>query len=262
MIHYRDGVYRDGPVELDPAGEAFRYGFGVFETLLWNGSAVCRLEDHVSRAGQSLAALGVTCGSVDFGEIIPEVARRNGLWGRSGRVNLYFPVEHGQTRPVVCASEYARPGAADTWRLALSARPLHTWLAAHKSTNYLYYHIEHQLAREQGFHGAVVTAPDGLVLEAATAALVFAAGDGLVTPAAPGSEDHGPALLPSVALSCAREALTVTEQPIHVGALADFSHAWALNSLAGMRPVIQIGDVRYEARLDLCAVAEERIFRP
>jgi 4-amino-4-deoxychorismate lyase len=262
MIHYRDGVYHDGAVELDPTGEFFRYGFGVFETLLWKRSAVCRLEAHVARARSSLIALGVSWEGFDFAEVIPELARRNGLWNRTGRVNLHFPVEHGKSRPVVSASEYQSPSTEQSWRLDLSPRSMHSWLAAHKSTNYLYYHMEHRAAQSQGFDGAAVASPDGCILEAATAALVFAAGDALVTPSVLDTGESGPALLPSVALCCAREVLEISGRQVPVAQLSEFTHAWALNSLAGMRPVTQIGTVRYEPRFDISALAETRILRP
>lgn len=259
MIFFHDGQFREGLISLDVAGTAFRYGFGIFETLFWNGAVVCRLGAHLARAHAGLESLGVGCDRCDFEKVIPEVALRNGLARRPGRVNLLFPVEDGRARPVVCVAPYEPLAPEKTLRLTLSPRPLHTWLGGHKTMNHLFYHLEQQAALREGFDGAALAAPDGHLLEAATAALVFADHGRLVTPAPPGFGDAAPGILPSVALGCVAEVLGIVARPVRLEELGRFSHAWALNSLMGMRPVTRLGDVRFEPEFAPCEVAGARI---
>lgn len=262
MIFFHDGTYHEGGLTLDVEGEALRYGFGVFETLYWDGAAVCRLPEHLARAHASLEALGADCARCDFAGVVPGVALRNGLARRPGRVNLLFPVQDGRAVPVVCAAPYDPPAPDKALRLALSPRPLHSWLGAHKTMNHLFYHLEHQDALRQGMDGAALASPDGYLLEAATAALVFSDHGRLVTPAPPGAGDASPGILPSVALSCVAEALDVAARPIRLEDLGRLSHAWALNSLMGLRPVARIGGFRFAPEFGPCEAASRRILRP
>lgn len=259
MIFYHDGQMREGGLTLDVGAEALRYGFGVFETLYWNGAAPCRLREHLARAHASLEALGAGCERCDMAAVIPEVAARSGLLHRPGRVNLLFPVQDGVARPVVCAAPYEPLAPDRALRLALSPRPLHSWLGAHKTMNHLFYHLEHRAALERGFDGAALAAPDGHLLETATAALVLADHGRLVTPAPPGAGDAAPGILSSVALACVAGALGIEARPVRLDDLGRYAHAWALNSLMGMRPVVRLGEVRFAPEFGPCAGADALI---
>jgi 4-amino-4-deoxychorismate lyase len=259
MIYYHDGQLREGPLGLSVEGEALRYGFGVFETLYWDGTGPCRLREHLARAWASLEALGARSVRCDMAAVIPEVAARNGLARRPGRVNLLFPVQDGLARPVVCAVPYAPPAPDRALRLTLSPHPLHCWLGAHKTMNHLFHHLEHRAALERGFDGAALASPDGHLLETATAALVLADHGQLVTPAPPGAGDAAAGILPSVALASVAAALDIEVRPVHLDDLSRHTHAWVLNSLMGMRPVQCLGEARFEPEFGPCARADALI---
>lgn len=260
MIHYRDGGYHEGPVPMDPQGEALRYGFGFFETVFWNGSGACRLERHLARAHASLDAFGLGRRSLDYHTVVPEVARRNGLADATARVNILYPVEGGVAVPVVCAAPYTPPPPDKVLRLEVSPRPVHTWLGAHKSMNYLYYHLEHKRALEAGYDGAALADPHGSLLETATAALLFEGPQGVVSPLPPDTGEAAPGILPSIALEAAGEVLDIARRPMLLDELSGFSHAWALNSLTGMVPVGRLGATRYAVDRTPCAAVSCRIF--
>lgn len=240
MIFYWKDEYREDRIVLSVTGPAVRYGFGFFETLYWDGARAARLEKHLARLFDSLLAFGLAFTQEDFEEVIAQVAHKNGLTGKTARVNIHYPVDGPEpARAVVTTAPYSPPSQA--LRLSLSPRPLHTWLGRYKSTNHLPYHLEHQAAQTAGLDGAVLTTPCGHVLEATHAALLFSDGGIFLTPAPPGQGTEAAGLLPSTALAAAGEALTITARPIRVEEVGEFQHAWVLNSLLGMHPLAAIG---------------------
>ncbi|MBU1002913.1 MAG: aminotransferase class IV [Proteobacteria bacterium] len=240
MIFYWKDEYREDRIVLSVTGPAVRYGFGFFETLYWDGARTARLEMHLARLFGSLMAFGLAFQEEDFEEVISQVAHKNGLTGRTARINIQYPVdEPGAVRAIVTVAPYSPPSRALS--LALSPRPLHFWLGLHKSTNHLTYHLEHQGALASGLDGTVLATPCGHLLEAAHAALLFSDGDRFLTPSPPGQGPEAPGLLPSTALAAASEALSITARPIRVDEINGFQQAWALNSLLGMQPLAAIG---------------------
>jgi 4-amino-4-deoxychorismate lyase len=267
MIFYDRGEYREDRLSLAVDGPAFRYGFGFFETIFWDGQGPCRLDLHLKRLEASCAAFGLPFAPGDIAQVVGNVAMRNGLRGMTARANVIVPVDGpGPYRPVVTVQAYTPPPADRALSLGLSPRPLHAWLGAFKSANHLHHHLEHRAALDAGRDGMAMAAPGGWLLEAAHATLVFAANGALATPAPPSPPDApdafdetAPALLPGTALAAAREALDIESRPIHLDELPGFENAWALNSLMGMRCVDRIGEVPFAADTAPIAAAEARI---
>lgn len=266
IFHYR-GEFLEDRISLAADGPALRYGFGFFETLYWDGENICRLDAHLARLVGSLREFGLTLAPEPWTEIIAEVARRNGLAGRPARINLTCPVdtpasESPLTAPlsaIVTAAPYSPPAAP--LRLALSPRPLCSWLGRHKTCNHLHYHLEHRHALEAGLHGAVLASPDGFLLEATHASLVLARDGELLTPAPPADGD-GSGILPGSALATAREVLDITARPVPMDELEDFDRAWALNSLLGMHPVEAIGPHGFTPDFETARAAGAAILAP
>lgn len=315
MIFYDRGEYREDRLSLAVDSPAFRYGFGFFETVFWDGTGACRLGLHLERLGASMAAFGLPYAPGDLPPAIETVARRNGLAGITARVNIIIPVDGpGPYRPVITAHAYTPPPMDRALDFSLSPRPLHAWLGAFKSANYLHYHLEHRAALNAGLDGAAIAAPGGWLLEAAHATLVFSMNNALVTPAPPSIgknsatsvaaaannvadttqessvedrshqtcstkknsgiasnngttaieetydfDETAPGMLPGTALAAAREVLDIPARPIHLDELPAFDHAWALNSLMGMRCVSRVGDVSFAPDTAPITAAEAHI---
>nr|WP_280712736.1 aminotransferase class IV [Desulfobaculum xiamenense] len=263
---------------MNAAGPAFRFGFSFFETLLWNGSAPCRLGAHLRRIHASLDAFGLRHETSDLGPVIAQVAARNGLIGRTARVNIIYHVDVAPDaaldassdasdarplHPVVLIAPYAVPSPDRALALGICPRPLHSWLGAHKSANHLPYWLAGREAAAQGLDGAVLTTPDGHVLEASNAALILREherdGGRYVAPAAPGEGAGRAGILPSTALAAAREVLPIESRPVCVEELSRFEAIYSLNSLIGMLPVTAIGEAHFAADPTPCAMVRSRV---
>jgi len=237
MQHYRNRGFHDGGVTLDPTQPAFRYGAGFFETFYYNGSAVCHPERHLDRLFHGLRACGIRYESVDFPALADELLERNDLVGRPARINLFYLLEGDLARPVVMAVPH-EPQPDRTYRLCRCADHHVSSLNAMKTTSYMFFHLALQRAREEGYDDAALTDLDGNLLETTTGALLLAGEGGFV-------ETATPFRLPSIALDLARTVLDIAPRTVNVEDLSRFRHAYILNSMVGMRPVVAIGEYAF-----------------
>ena len=251
MIHFCKGRYSPEGVTLDPAQPAFRYGAGFFETVCYNGSRVCHLDLHLDRLFHALRAYDIPHAGEDFPAVIDQILDRNGLTGRPARINIFYPVEEPEARAVVLAAPYeAKPYKA--YRLCRCSDHHVSSLNCHKTTSYMFFHLAMKQARARGFDDAALTDFGEHLLESTTGALLFAGEEGFVEPATD-------AKLPSVALGLARTVLDVTARPVNVDHLPHFRHAYLLNSMIGMRPVVAIGETAFVPDEEACRKVTELV---
>ena len=253
MIYYYRGSYIRDKLALDIGGPAFRFGAGFFETLFYNGGTICHLDAHTARITESLETYQIPYETIDFAQVITRVLRQNKLTGRPSRINIYYLIETAPApaSPLIAA----RPCSVDenrTFRLSVSPRHHLSHLCAHKTTNYMHHYLALADARRREFDDALLTDRTGRVLETCTASLVFSDGTYLFTPAA---EER----LPGIALKIAGSVLSVSEIAIRLKDLPEFRHAYVLNSIIGMKPVILIDDVAYPADRGTCLPVTRRI---
>lgn len=256
MIHWRDGDFAEGTVALSLDGAAFRFGAGLFETLYHNGRELCHLGRHLDRLHGSLENLSmkhVRLSQAHVLGIIQELISRNHLTGAPARINIYCFPDAPENAPCSVLMT-ARPHAPSQTTLRLAVCPEHhlTLLARHKTMNYGFHDLAQQQAIAAGYDGTLLTDAQDNILETTTSALVFQDTTGLVTPA---SQPR----LPSTALAIAREQLDITEKIIHLKALSSFKHAFALNALMGMRPIVAIENLRFEPNESLCEKTSKSI---
>lgn len=249
MIFYRSGQWQDGPVSMDPTGEAFKFGVGFFETLLYNGERIMHAGLHEQRLADSLAAFGIACDIPDMETLGAEAARRNGLEGSEARVNVFCPVEHGRSEPLVMAARFERPQGP--FSLRVHPDPVVNPMAGHKCMNYFFHLGAHRSAMDNGFDDAVLVTPNEEILETCFAALAFRRGDTFVTPGGAGR-------LPSTALAVARTVLDIRPEYVSLD-LRDFDACYILNTLGGMMPVNRLGDRRFEPDHHTCRTVSPAI---
>jgi len=255
MIYYYKDALHSGKISLEIQGPAFRFGLGFFETLFFNGKEVRLLGAHLKRLFASLNAYQIPYRAPDFETVIRLVLKKNNLENAFARVNIYYPVDREgvPAEPVVAACPYS-PEPDKTYALEISPRPFHSPLGAHKTMNYMYYHLERAAALRNGFDDALITDPKGRLLETSTASLAFYDGRSFVSPAA---ENR----LPGTAEAVAASMLTPKARSLGLQDLPLFERAYVLNSLIGMKPVIRIGDLGFEPDAETCeAVSKEVLF--
>nr|WP_321260025.1 aminotransferase class IV [uncultured Pseudodesulfovibrio sp.] len=244
MIHYYNNTYTLGTVSLDPSAPAFRYGAGFFETIYYNGRNICHLDQHLDRILYSLRSFGVKYETTDFEEVIEQVLNRNGLTGQTARVNIFYPMETNGASPVITAVAHD-PKPYKAYRLCVCKDHHVSTLNAHKTTSYMFFHLAMQQAKARGFDDAALFDLEDNLLEATTGALVLKKEGSFVSV-------DSPYRLPSTALAIASQTLDIIPVRLPLDELHSFRHAYILNSIVGMRPVVAIGETAFVPDEDTC----------
>ncbi|EGB15504.1 aminotransferase class IV [Pseudodesulfovibrio mercurii] len=237
MIHYKDGGYGLEGVRLDPAGGAFRFGAGLWETVYYNGRELCHLDRHLDRLLHGLRSYGLEYATVDFPAVAGQVLNRNGLEGRPARVDIVYPVDGRAASPVLTA-EAVEPKPYKAFRLCVCEDRHVSALNAVRTTNGMFRFLALRQATARGFDDAALFDLGGNVLEAAGGALVFEKQGQFVCV-------DSPYCAPSVALDLARTVLDILPVRVPSADLESFRHAYLLNSLIGMRPVVAVGETAF-----------------
>jgi len=237
VIHYKDGGYSPKKVRLNPAGGAFRFGAGLFETIYYNGRELCHMDRHLDRLLHGLRTFGLTYTTVDFTEVAGQLLNRNGLEGEPARVDIIYPVEDGVASPVVLVKP-VEPKPYKAFRLCLCEDRHVSDLGGHKTTNGMFPYLARRRATARGFDDAALFDMEDNILEATTGALVFKKQGHFVCV-------DSPYRLPSIALDLAGTVLDILPVRLPLNELPLFRHAYLLNSLIGMRPVVAIGETAF-----------------
>jgi 4-amino-4-deoxychorismate lyase len=249
MKAWIDGRIAGDSASLRINGPAFRCGMGVFETVLHHGHRLPRFERHLERMRASLKYLGIDAElppDDDLRRAVLDVALVGGLSGETARVNL-FCYQDAPDRPTsLCITAVPHVLDRDAARsLAVYPHAHVSHLCAHKTMANMHQRLAWEYAQKAGMDDAVLTDAHGRVLEAACAALVFSDGHGFFM-------SDTPYKLPSLALEEAAHHVDIEPVEIGIGQLPSFKHAYWLNSLGGIQPVIRIDAVRYEPDWETC----------
>lgn len=253
MTYYRSGKYHDEDgVMQHIAAPSFRFGAGVFETILFNGKSLCYFNQHLDRLESSLEKLGFIVPQLDYAEIVMEVIDRKKLAGQTARVNIFALIdEHETVDPVITAAPYT-PQLEKMYKLCTVTDGAQHPLLGHKTMNYMYNWLQRRSAIQKGYDDAVLLARDNLVTETTTAALLFGDGERFCVPG-------GKSRLPSIALEAARTILPIYDCSVRSYSVGDFRYAYVLNSLIGMRPVTAINGTRFMPDDHSCKTVTEKI---
>lgn len=237
MIYYASGKLLKGPMPFDPTVPGFRYGAGFFETVYYNGDALCHLDLHLDRLLGSLRVHGMPHHAVNFEKIIHTVLERNSLGDSPARVNIIYPAANVESLPVILASPYeSQPYKA--YRLCVCEDRHVSTLNAHKTTSYMFFHLAWQQAKARGFDDAALFDFDNHLLEATTGAILLKKNGDYV-------QTLTPYKLPSTALALAGNVIDIVSKPIGLDSLDEYRHAYLLNSLIGMRPIVALGETAF-----------------
>lgn len=251
MIHYFKDEYSREGVCLDPSAPAFRYGAGFFETIYYNGQKLCHLEAHLDRLLHSLRAYQIEYESIDFAEVIAQVINRNGLEGETARVNIFYPLEAEGAHPVILAVPH-EPKPYKAYRICVCSDRHVSALNGVKTTSYMFFHLAMKQALARGFDDAALIDFDNNLLEATTAAIVLERdGDYF--------QVDSPYRLPSTALSIAEDILEIMPATVNIEELGSYRHAYMLNSVIGMRPVVAIGETAFVPDEEACRKVTEEV---
>ncbi|OBQ54852.1 aminotransferase class IV [Halodesulfovibrio spirochaetisodalis] len=252
MTYYKSGEYHTDGVTQNIAAPSFRFGAGVFETILFNGKNLCFFNQHLYRMESSLEKLGFVVPQIDYAELAMEVVQRNGLMGQTARVNIFSLIEENDmVDPVITAAPYT-PQPDKLYRLCTVTDGVQHPLLGHKTMNYMYNWLQRRSAIEKGYDDAVLLSRDNHITETTTAALLFGDGERFCVPG-------GKLRLPSIALEAARSILPIYDCSVRSYSVSNFRYAYVLNSLIGMRPVTAINGTMFMPDEHSCKAVTEKV---
>jgi len=254
---------------LPAAGHGLEYGYGLFETIRAINGRPCFLQDHVSRFEHSWKALfDPDPPDITWSDVISQVLCANGLQDSVAAVKLMAlkadePSGFSGSHLVVMARAYTHRLEmlqSDGLRLLTYPEPRQTPLAAHKTTNYLYYFLAGNWAKENGGDEALILNPDGTVSETHTASLLAVSGKTLILPVS----QH---VLPGIMSAKVCEILdrwgyAIVHRPLSTEDLHAVDHVLATNALMGAVPVKTLDGKALVCATDICRRINDKVLWP
>jgi para-aminobenzoate synthetase component I len=178
-----------GSVKLTDLG--VQYGYGFFETIRAEKGRILFLEDHIARFRNTWETLfDHPFPDLTWDEIIRQVISANRLQDATASVKIMATYgekdkaqfDHGL---FVTAMPYTgRPYILRDAgiRLGIYPEPRSTYLADHKTLNYLHYFLAGRWAKEKGFDEAIILNPDKSLSETNTANILLVRDKKIIKP--------------------------------------------------------------------------------
>jgi para-aminobenzoate synthetase component 1 len=260
-VAWCNGVFKpkeEIAVSIDDEG--FLYGMGFFETIRVDRGNPVLLESHLERfRGSWDFFFGASSfPDVTWRDVIRQLVERNGLTDKTAAVKILAAAgKHGVTATcgtlLVTARDYIHRLDAlgrDGLRLALFPHRRHSFLADHKTMNYLFYKMAGDWAKRQPADEAIILNADGSVSETNTANIFCEIAGKICRPLS----DH---VLPGIMEKAVCDLLEKWGRPVETRRLTPedlqkADYVFLTNSLMGAVPVSHIGEWRMGECGELC----------
>lgn len=266
--YYEAGQFFTGTkVEIAVDDRAFRYGDGLFETILVRRGQAVALDAHLDRITEGMGILGL---DTDLVGLDAEAWREmmTGIVGKMlkdqdpsafGRLRLQVRRSPGghflphSDAPILSA--HISPLADDPWILRpplhlCIAHPypiVHSALSAVKTCNSLPYIMAARHACSQGFDDALMRSARGEIAEATSANIFVVVQNRIITPwlgcgCLPGTMR---ARVIHIAQSL---GMLMQAMPLHLPRLSEAKEVFLTSAIRGLQPVGSIAETTYTAK--------------
>jgi para-aminobenzoate synthetase component 1 len=248
-----------------------QYGDGFFETIRAEAGDVLFLPEHVHRLRSSCESFNIQLPERDWHRTITELLEQNRLQESLAAVKIL--VTRGETHSMLDLEKpenptvviYARPYVPPDEkkyqkgsRLATFPHRRHSFLAAHKCVNYLFYLAARDWARRRKADEAIILNGDGSVSECATANIFYRRGQTMYLPTSSHyllgiTEQEVKRILTQMGFVC---VLVPTE----VKDLQAADEVFITNSLMGVMPVSRVDDTDMGSVQELPGRLQSQLF--
>lgn len=260
MIVYLDGEYQDGAsARISIWDGGFLYGDGVYTTLRLYRGRPLDLAAHHQRLARHAAALDLHLPEDQGGlaGIIAELVERNGYADRDGRLRITvtrgtdpgrpLPLDRLDTiRPTLLVTLGPLPPELPTWQqdgigvVCLPSGYARGNLPELKTLNLVTSVLAQRRAAAAGCAEALLTAPDGRLLEGASSNLFLVLGTVVATPAAAEGEFLAGRTRERILAICAGLGLAAQERELRGGDLAQAAEVFVASSVREILPVVRV----------------------
>ncbi|MBU4318273.1 MAG: aminodeoxychorismate synthase component I [Proteobacteria bacterium] len=225
----------------------FQYGFGFFETIRADHGKIRDLPNHLQRFNQTWKTLFTDPEpDLTWEVILAKVLEENGLDKGSAALKIMATKGTQDIAPynhslIVSARPYVHrlEGKKDQGiHLVTYPHPRQSPLAAHKTLNYLYYHLAGKWAVQKGMDEALILNSDGTLSETNTASLILIRHNSAILP----KSTH---VLPGTMQKCVTDILEqwnyeIALEPLLPEQMFSFDEILLTNALMGAVPALSI----------------------
>jgi para-aminobenzoate synthetase component 1 len=240
-----------------------QYGAGLFETIRVEKGRPLFLEAHVNRMNGAWAELFHTePPDITWGTVIDILVRENRLQDQTCAVKLM--AARDESREQVFLASFIRPYVHRLKALNKSGldlvtfpKPRQTYLADHKTLNYLYYERAADYAKAEGADEAIILNTNGSVSETNTCNIIAVQGNTLILP----ESAH---VLPGVTQAAVTAAMTgkgyaIRYEQMTPEALASYPNVLVTNALMGAVPVDYINGIAIRHDPAICNLVNDAL---
>lgn len=241
------------------------YGAGLFETIRVDAGIPIRLPEHIRRLETSWKSVfGGFFPDICWKSIIIQLISKNGFEQKTCAVKLLAAKDDRPGRHVFAAA-FIRTYVHRLELLGKKGLDLvtfphvrHSFLADHKSMNYLFYDLARVFALEHGADEALILNSDGTVSETNTCNILAIDGKNMIVPAS----SH---VLNGITLRCvmqimAKKGFIVSNMSVDVETFCTLPYVFVTNALMGMVPVRRINNTIFEMDRLICRQVNEMLF--
>jgi len=243
----------------------FLYGAGLFETIRVDAGMPIRLPEHIRRLEKSWKSIfGKDLPDICWESVIGQLVSQNGFEQKTCAVKLVAAKDDRPGRHVFAAAfirTYVhRLELLGKQGLDLVAFPhaRHSFLADHKSMNYLFYDRARAFALDHGADESLILNSDNTVSETNTCNIMALDGKNMVVAAS--SHVLNGITLKSVMQIMAKKGFIVRKVSVDVETLCAQPYVFVTNALMGMVPVRRIDNTILDMDTLLCRQVNEILF--
>lgn len=242
---------------IPAASQGVQYGAGLFETIRVEKGIPVRLDAHVKRLENAWAKLfGLPVPDITWDEVIDQLVRENGFKEDVCAVKLMVAKDERPGNKVFLAA-FIRPYVHRLEMLGKSVLDLvsfpharQSFLADHKTMNYLYYERAGAWAKENGGDEALILNADGTVSETNTCNILAVDGQTLIVPES--SHVLTGVTQAAVIKAMAEKGYDVRYEKMTPERLVELSNIVLTNALMGAVPVNQINGIAVNTNSNVC----------
>lgn len=234
------GFKKINDAKINVKSISFQYGAGLFETILWSNKKIYFMKEHINRLENSWKELfDLPFPKLSFEQIIMELIHKNNLENKMAAVKILLGLGERFSPPydhqvIITANEYL-PRIQDPQKegliVGIFPEKRESFIARHKSLNYLLYFKAKKWAESMGYHEAIILNADGSISEGNSTNIICIKGNEAYLP-------HSNYFLHGIMLDKAVNFLKkmgykITTKKIYPTDLSNFEEIIMTNSLIG-----------------------------
>lgn len=241
------------------------YGAGLFETIRVEAGMPIRLPEHIRRLEESWVFLfGGALPDINWKSVVGQLISQNGFEQKRCAVKLVAIKDDRPGRHVFAAA-FVRSYVhrlellgKDGLDLVTFPHARHSFLADHKSMNYLFYDRARAFALDHGADEALILNVDSTVSETNTCNIFALDGQKMVVPAS--MHVLKGISLESVEQILAEKGFNPSHVAVDIETLRAMPYVFMTNALMGMVPVRRIDNTILNIDLRLCRQVNDILF--